>query len=324
MKFKKIFQLALNILIHSKLRSWLTIIGIVIGIGAVVSIVSISEGARQSLEERLSGLGTDILTISPGFDQAIGRMGSFRHFNEIESKTNDIKNLTDKDILVLKNIKNIKLVSGEVSDRGDIAYLSKSANINIKGVDITTWKDITTEKLISGRYLTNGDSFSVILGKNLVDSTFEKKIQLNSKVTIEGKSFKVVGILEEGSSIYIPLEIARDILENIGDKEYTVVYAKMDDVDSTDETIEDLTKKLMFSRGILSEKDRDFSVYSPKTMQKTMQSTLNTMSLFLGAIAAISLLVGAIGIANTMFTSVLERTREIGIMKAIGAKDLDI
>ena len=328
MRLKKSLQLALNIFVHSKLRSWLTIIGIIVGIAAVVAIISISLGAQQQLEERLGSLGADILTISPGMQRATG----FGFGGEgggpsggSSSTSSEAKNLTNKDITVLKSIPNVKYVMGQVSGQGDVVYSSKTAkNVRINGVEISTWKDITTEKLISGRFLTNGDMYSVVIGNRIATTMFEKEIPINSKITIEGKSFNVVGILEEGSTIYMPLDIARTILEDVGEDEFNSISVKIEDVSISNQTVTDITKKLMLSRGILSEKKKDFSVSNPAAMQQTIQQTLSTMTLFLGAIAAISLIVGAIGIANTMFTSVLEKTRDIGIMKSIGAKNLDI
>ncbi len=334
MRLKKSFQLALNMLLHSKLRSWLTIIGIVIGIAAVVSIVSISQGAQQSLQDQLGGLGADILTVSPGFSRAQGVGGGFvriggrgeggaEFFSGSSSSTNQ-KNLTAKDVLVLKNINNVVYVMGTVSGRADLTYSSKTASLSVTGVDVSIWKKITTDELASGRFLTQGDSFSVVLGGNVVSSTFQGGIPLNSKVIIEGKSFKVVGILESGSGVYIPIDIARTVLEDVGENEFDSISVKINDVSISNDTVALITKKLMLSRGILDEKNKDFSVMNPTAMQQTMQQTMSTMTLFLTAIAAISLLVGAVGIANTMFTSVLEKTKEIGILKAIGAKNRDI
>lgn len=328
MRLKKSFQLALNILLHSRLRSWLTIVGIVIGIAAVVSIVSISQGAQQQLEEQLGNLGADVLTITPGFSQAQGSGGGFKGEGFGKSKdissTDEQENLTAKDVLILKNIDNVDYVMGEVADKGDLTYSSKTASLNVKGVDVSVWKDVTTEEIAEGRFLGAGDTYSVVLGGNIVSSTFEDEIPLNSKVTIEGKSFKVVGISESGNTIYMSASVARTTFEDIGDEEFDSIYVKIEDVEIADETVEDITKKLMFSRGALNDKDRDFTVTNPADRQEIIQETTQQMTLFLTAIATISLLVGAVGIANTMFTSVLEKTKEIGIMKAIGAKNKDI
>jgi putative ABC transport system permease protein len=332
MRLKKSFQLAWNILVHSKLRSWLTIIGIIIGIAAVVSIVSISVGAKQQLEDQLGNLGANILTVTSGFSRATGNMGFDRggrggamaeFFGVEDSSDEEVQNLTARDINIIKNIANVNYVMGAVSSEGDMTYSGKTASVRITGIDVLVWKEITTEVLESGRFLTSGDSYSIVIGSNLASSTFDD-IPINSKVIIDGKSFNVVGILDGGNSVYMPIETARDVFEDIGEKEFDSISIQIEDVSISNETVTTITSKLMMSRGILQEDEIDFTITNPSAMQETMQETMDTMSIFLGAIAAISLIVGAIGIANTMFTSVLEKTREIGIMKAIGARNKNI
>ncbi|MDA3836643.1 MAG: ABC transporter permease [Nanoarchaeota archaeon] len=330
MKAKKSFQLAWNILVNSKLRSWLTIVGIVIGIAAVIAILSISQGAQASLESQLGGLGGDIVTVTPGMSKAGGFGMGHGRFQDPGVSANagadEQKNLTNKDIIVLRSISNVRYVMGQVSASVNIVFEGDSIDQTITGVDTEIWKDITTEELTEGRFLTKADAYSVVIGERLADETFEG-IPLNRKIEIEGKSFKVVGILADSSSVFMPIDQARIVLEDVGDKEFDSISIKLDNAEDDmlfDDTLEAITKKLKLARGILNEKDRDFTVTDMKSMQETMSDTMNTMALFLGAIAAISLLVGAIGIANTMFTSVLEKTREIGIMKAIGAKNKDV
>jgi len=322
-------------LIHSRLRSYLTIIGIVIGIAAVVSIISVSQGAQQQLESQLSSLGADILTISPGFSRAMGSGGGFRggfgggpEGSGGSSSSTDQKNLTARDVTVLKGISNIKTAMGIVSGRADVNYLGKSASISVQGINTEVWTEFISTGLDSGRYLTKGDSSSVVVGYNVANTIFDDGIQINRQITIEGKAFKVVGILKQSGSgdsiIYMPISMARDVLEDVGENEFNSISVKVEDVEIVDNTIIEIEKKLMLSRGILQEKDKDFSVSNPAAFQETITSSLNSISLFLAAIAAISLIVGAVGIANTMFTSVLEKTKEIGIMKAIGAQNKDI
>ncbi len=340
MRVKKALQLSLNMLIHSKLRSYLTIIGIVIGIAAVVSIVAVSQGAQRQLESQLGSLGADILTISPGFSRATGISG-FRVAGQgggpsggggfpMESTVNTqnlFVNLTARDVTVLKGIANIKSVMGTVSSRASVNYLGKSANINIKGIDADVWGDFTSVELESGRYLVRGDTNAIVVGNRVANSIFDG-MQINRQVTIEGKTFKIVGILKssgsDDSTIFMPIATARDVLDDVGRDEFHSIAVKINDVEKTDETIAEIEKKLMTSRGILQERNKDFSVSNPSAMQETIISSINSIALFLAAIAAISLIVGAVGIANTMFTSVLEKTKEIGIMKAIGAQNKDI
>ncbi len=329
MRLKKSFDLALNILIHSKLRSWLTIIGIIVGIGAVVAIISMSLGAQEQLEERLGSLGADVLTISPGASRAAGRDfgggpggegGTFSSSTSSESK-----NLTDRDIVAIKGVANVKSVMGQVSGKADVIYSSKTLkDQQVSGVDVLLWKDIASVTLSSGRLLSNGDGYVVVIGKRLATESFGKEISVNSKILVGGKSFTVVGILTEGSSIYMPIQAARSVIEDVAMDHYNSISVKISDVSISNQTVTEITKKLMIAHGILKENKKDFSVSNPAEMQATLESTMSILTLFLSAIAAISLFVGAIGIANTMFTAVLEKTREIGIMKAIGTKNKDV
>ncbi|MEA3430280.1 MAG: ABC transporter permease [Nanoarchaeota archaeon] len=326
MRLSKSFELAWNILVHSKLRSWLTILGIVIGIASVVSIVSISQGAQQSLAERFGDLGADIITVTPGFSRASSfRMGGGSGSSSANAA--DQEDLSDKDVLALKTIPNVKFVMGQISESSEVAYLGETGELTVTGVDTEVWKDITTDKLKSGRYLTTSDQFAVILGYTQATSYFDKEVQINRQITIEGRIFKVVGIFAEGENdraVIIPMTAARSVLDDVGDDDFDSITVQVEDADTVNDTSAIIEKKLMLSRGILREDERDFSVSSSLELQTTITETLNMMAIFLGAIAAISLVVGAVGISNTMFTAVLEKTKEIGIMKAIGAKNVDI
>jgi putative ABC transport system permease protein len=328
MRLKKSFHLAFNIFVHSKLRSWLTIIGIIVGIAAVVAIVSISLGAQQQLEERLGNLGADILTISSGASRASGGgFGGGPPGMETSSSTTSTnsKNLTKGDIVAIKSLDNVQYVMGELSGNAEMVYASKTVkNQQITGVDVSVWKEITALEISSGRFLTNGDIYSVVIGERIATETFSKTIPINTKITISGKTFNVVGIISDGSGVYIPIQAARMVIEDVRLEDYDSISVKIKDVSLANETVNEITSILLRAHGILDAKKKDFSVSNPSSMQATMESTMSTMTLFLSAIAAISLLVGAIGIANTMFTSVLEKTKEIGIMKAIGTQNKDI
>ncbi len=335
MKLKKSTHLAWNILIHSKLRSWLTIIGIVIGIASVVSIVSISLGAQQQVQNQLGNIGANVLTVTPGFSKAFGSSGfvggggGFRVITRnggpgegSSSSSTTQKNLTINDINTIKGVSNVEYVMGEISNRETVSYLTKSATLDITGVDTSTWSEVTTETLSSGRFLSSGDSNAVVIGQNVATSTFSN-IPLNSKITVDGKTFTVVGILSNGNGIYVPIDQARNMFD-VGGTDYQSISVKISNVKEANATVTAITQRLMLERGEIQASQQDFSILNPSELQSTIEQTTGMLALFLGAIAAISLIVGAIGIANTMFTSVLEKTREIGIMKAIGAKNKDI
>jgi len=330
MKFQKSFKLAVNILLHSKLRSWLTIIGIVIGVAAIVAIVSIGEGAQASVQDRLSGLGADLITVSPGFERASGGFRGFGGGRGSEGSTTNVKNLTNKDFQVIKSIEGISFVNGIVSGRADLSFLAESASVSVQGVDTFAWRNIITTEIDSGRYLDPGDANSIVIGSNVAKSTFKQPLVLNRDITIGGRLFKIVGILKssggfggDDNRIFMPIAQARDILENVGKEKFDSITIKVSNPDFVDDEVSEIDSKLMMSRH-LTNKTKDFSVTSSKATLERIQGVTQTFTIFLGAIAAVSLLVGAVGIANTMFTSVLEKTKEIGIMKAIGARNSDI
>jgi putative ABC transport system permease protein len=330
MKLLTSLKLALNILLHSKLRSWLTIIGIVIGVAAIVGIVSIGEGASASVQQRLSGLGQDIFTVSPGFNRA-----GFGGFGGREGGGSAInpKNLTEKDITTIKNTAGVEYVNGMVSGRVKINYLSESTSASVQGVDPSSWKYIVTTKIDTGRYLDSGDTNVVVIGNHLATGTFKQPVAINRPITIGGKPFKVVGILAQTSggfgggggdnTIYMPIVMARDVIPSTGKTEFDSIQVKVDNADFVDQIANETAQRLLLERHLTS-RTQDFSITSARDIQQTIASVTQTFTLFLGAIAAVSLLVGAVGIANTMFTSVLEKTKEIGIMKAVGARNRDV
>jgi putative ABC transport system permease protein len=290
-------------------------------------------------------LNPDILTISSGMSRAQGSGASFAPPGGFESEgrttttqktTTSVKNLTSKDVVALKTVTNVKVVTGVISGRvSNVTFLGKTATINIEGVDPAVWKDIDTAEVASGRLLTQGDTNSIVVGSRVANSTFGN-MGINQQILIGGQNFKIVGILKEvgssgmggGSSsdnmVFMPIKYATNVIENKQENTYDSILVKINDISLTNDTITAMNERLMFSHSILDENKIDFSISSPTSMQSTISSTISSASLFLTAIAVISLIVGAIGIMNTMFTSVLEKTKEIGILKAIGAKNSDI
>jgi putative ABC transport system permease protein len=181
----------------------------------------------------------------------------------------------------------------------------------------------------SGRLLEPADKNVAVIGSGVASEIYKKDIGVNQIITINGKSVRVVGILkEEGGSedrqIYMPIDAAVNLITDAKKDVFNYIQVKAQSVDVVDTVVTKIEKKLMISRHIANENDRDFSVTALKAMAQSVTTMISSMTLFLGAIAAVSLIVGAVGIANTMFTAVLEKTKEIGTMKAIGAKNRDI
>lgn len=330
MKLNDIVKLSLNNLSHRGMRSWLTILGIVIGVAAVVAILSLGTGMQENISSQLGGLGTDILTISPGFSRAAG-MG-FQGMSREGAATQN-QNLTIRDVQIVKSVPGISVVNGIASGRADVVYLAETVSASIRGVDPLAWKEITNSELDSGRYLAPGDGNAVVVGYNIANTVFKQTLRINTQISIEGKMFNIVGILKtsggissfsgDDSAIYMPIDAARTVIDNIGTNQFSSIQIKVADAELIDETSAHLEEKLMLSRQVTNS-TKDFTITSAAAIQQTISSVMGTMSLFIGGIAAISLLVGAIGIANTMFMSVMERTKQIGTLKALGTTNFEI
>ncbi|MCZ7405679.1 MAG: ABC transporter permease, partial [Candidatus Methanoperedens sp.] len=313
MKLNKCFKHAFNMVLHSKLRSWLTITGIVIGVAAVIAIVSIGDGMQQTLNAQLNSLGGDIVTITAGAERG-GNMFGMRGGGGggAQATTKEIV-LGRSDLQALKGIPDIALIDTNI--RGvNISYLGKTGKVSVTGVDQKVWSQITTTTIQTGRMLDSADQNVIVIGGNLASSYFSQPVGINKMVTINGNAFRVVGILsDQSTSVYMPIQMAYQVMPDKTNGIYDTFVVKIRDQNQLDFVISEIQNKLMIARHV-TQTTMDFSVTSRKEMQQARAATMSSMSNFLLAIAAVSLIVGSIGIANTMFTSVLEKTKEIGIM----------
>ncbi len=332
MRLKDTLKLSLNELRHSKLRTWLTIIGIIIGIAAVVSIVSIGQGLQATVSSNLGGLGADIITVQSGFNRASGgfnfRVGGDHNMGTMGTSPSS-DNLTIKDLTAIKSVPNIKYLSGIISGRKEISFSGETSTVSIRGVDPSVWKLITNSQLESGRYLSPGDSNTIVIGSRIANTMFKKPITINSQIALEGRSFKVVGILAESgsfggedSTIFMPIKTAASILD-INPDQFSSIQLKVADKTTVEETVNNIENRLMLSRHVRAD-TKDFTVISALSIQQTVGQITSSITLFLGGIAGISLLVGAIGISNTMYMSVTERRKRIGILKALGSTNGEV
>lgn len=325
MKFIKCLKHAFYIVLHSKLRSWLTILGVVIGVASVIAIMSIGGGMQESMNEQLGDLGGDILTLSAGYSRGMKMFGGPPRGEGGSSSASEEEPVLDRtDLQALKAIPDIEVIDTNIKGDVEVSYLGKSGSVSLTGVDQKVWSRITTLEIKEGRMLDSADQNVIVIGGKLSESYFDKPLGINQMLTIEGNVFRVVGIIDDTStSIYMPLQMAYQVLEDKENNVYDSIVIKIKNEEQLDEVIEKIESKLMLVRHV-TEKTKDFSLTSSKKMQETRSEMMSTMNTFLVAIAAVSLIVGAVGIANTMFTSVLEKTKDIGIMKAIGARNRDI
>jgi putative ABC transport system permease protein len=330
MKFVDMVRFSIDNLSQRGLRSWLTILGIVIGVAAVVSILSIGAGMQQTISTQLGGLGSDVAYILPGFERAARTPMGGVVASRLVGRT---ITLTDKDFHTVKFTPGITTVNGVVAGRVNVQYGTENISLQVYGVDPIASKEISTVEVESGRNLAAGDTNVVVIGNRVANQMFKKPLTINSQIIVNGKTFRVVGILEKtggmvggliyDNTIFMTTAMARSILTNIGSNEFSVIQFKVEDLQKLDDIVKEVERRLMLSRHV-TEDTKDFTIITAKSVQETISNVLNTLNMFLGGIAAISLLVGAIGIANTMYMSVMERTRQIGTLKALGATNLEI
>jgi putative ABC transport system permease protein len=297
-------------LVSRKLRSWLTVIGVVIGIAAVVSLISLGQGLESGIEEEFSKLGISSLRVVPK-----GLRGPPEGTNVLTTRDVEVcENVIGVDYVTPMLMKSTKVeYSNQERFKSVLAYPSDQGEKGLADLDITYDK---------GRAFKNGEKNVAAIGYKFATDTFSKELRLGNKVTIEDENFKIIGIFEETGStpdnaIYIPLEAARDIFDNSEGVSVIVVH-KLEGID-----LEDLGEKI--EKDLKRSRDDElFEVYTPKQLLDQIGEILGIVQIILVGIASISLVVGGVGIMNSMFTSVLERTQEIGTMKAIGATNKDI
>jgi len=316
------FLFALRGLRDRKLRSWLTMIGIFIGIAAVVALIGLGEGLRLAVSSQFGVSNVQVLTIQAGGITAAGPPG-----------TGVVNPLTTGDVDAIERLNDIESAIPRLLETGRLEF-----NDNVvfgiamsipDGQDRTFAYEALDFEPLEGRLLKDGDTNKVVLGFNFIDDSvgLEKPVRVGNRVEIQGKLFSVVGITKKKGSFILDniVHMNEDVLKDTFDRDDSVdlIIARVKDTNKLDASKIAVEKLLRKSRDV-KVGEEDFSVQTPEAALSTLNDILLGVQIFVALIASISVIVGALGIVNTMYTAVLERRRNIGIMKAIGARNSDI
>ena len=320
---KHYFILAFKNLKRRGIRSWLTLLGIFIGIAAVVSLISLGNSLQYAVISQFPIETTEIITVSPGGLNQFGPIGTAGAAPLKQSDVDAIERLGGVEVVFGRNIQNAFI------DFNSIQNLRTVANSPM-GQKRNYLEDYFGLKIDRGRMLRDDDFNGVVLGSSFSNSErngFEREIRIGDRLKINEREFRVVGILERMGSFIFDRGIImnEDSMQRLFDfeDEVDMITVKVKDKKEIPKISEEI-ERLMRQRRRVKEGEEDFQVSTPEAMLSTVNQVLFGVQVFIAIVASLSILVGAIGISNTMTTSVLERKKEIGIMKAIGAKNKDV
>lgn len=318
---KDYFSLASKSLRRRRLRSWLTMLGIFIGIAAVVSLISLGQGMQKAIEDQFFSLGADKVTIQTK-GVATGPPGS-----------NSNVKLTQGDLKIVQKSNGVLIATDRIIEPITVKYNDKEkylygASIPEENDEREMVLQVANIEIVQGRMLKPNDHYKVIMGEDYLKPKFDGEgVNVGDKILIQGKQFDIVGIFKKTGNPFIDMSFAinEEPLREIVDEPDKVglIVASIEDPDNVGLIAENIRKDLRKYRNVEEGKE-DFDVQTAEDVLDTFTTVISIVQAVLVGIAAISLLVGGIGITNTMFTSVLERKKEIGIMKAIGAKNSDV
>ncbi|HBP01240.1 MAG TPA: hypothetical protein DD454_03465 [Candidatus Moranbacteria bacterium] len=329
MKLLNPIKISYKNLMAAKFRSFLTILGIIIGIASVIIVMSIGASAQRLVLDQISGIGSNLVGILPGASEEDGPPASALGIVTTTLKYKDLQAILQK-----KNAPNVVNAAGYVTGIGILKYRNFSADASYQGVT-ASFTDVESVKVAHGRFFSKEEETnlarSMVLGADRAEEIFAGQDPIGKVVTLGNTNFTVVGVLERRGSVafsnsddmvYVPLFTAQKILLAIDYLNFA--RAKVDSAENLGRAVSDIKMTLRESHGITPGQEDDFSVRDAAQAISVLTNVTNVLKFFLAGIAAISLVVGGVGIMNIMLISVNQRIKEVGLRKAVGARDFHI